>query len=100
MDARSNKNTPAIAVPLLHEDKYMYTCVCMYNMHILDKITFQVSRHVHILSRETFTHIIMDATHNETTHTLQFYSSHEDSDVHSTHISRKRNKNTHRVIEF
>ena len=68
MDAESNENTPAISFPLFHEDKYMYACVFMYNMHILDKITFQVSRNVHILIRETFTHIIMDAEHNETTH--------------------------------
>ena len=89
MDAESNENTPAISFPLFHEDKYMYACVFMYNMHILDKITFQVSRNVHILIRETFTHIIMDAKHNETTHTIQCYFSHEYSDVHSTHISRK-----------
>ena len=74
MDAKNNENTPAISVPLLYEDKYMYTCACMYNMHILDKIAFQVSRNVHILIRETSTHIIMDAKHNETTHTLQLYS--------------------------
>ena len=89
MDAKSNENTPAISFPLFHEDKYMYACVFMYNMHILDTIALQVSRNVHILIRETFTHIIMDAEHNETTHTIQFYFSHEDSDVHSTHISRK-----------
>ena len=89
MDAESNETTPAISFPLFHEDIYMYTCVFMYNMHILDKITLQVSRNVHILIRETFTHIIMDAKHNETTHTIQFYVSHEDYDVHSTHISRK-----------
>ena len=89
MDAKSNENTPAISFPLFHEDKYMYVCVFMYNMHILDKITFQVSRNVHILIRETFTHIIIDAEHNETTHTIQFNFSHEDYDVHSTHIYRK-----------
>ena len=89
MDAKSNENTPAIACSLFHEDKYMYVCMFMYNMHILDKITFQVSRNVHILIRETFTHIIMDAEHNETTPTIQVYFSHEDYDVHSKHISRK-----------
>ena len=89
MDAESNDNTPAIAFPLFHEDKYMYVCVFMYNMHILDKIAFKESRNVHILIRETFTHIIMDAEHNETTPTIQFYFSHEDYDVHSTQISRK-----------
>ena len=89
MDAKSNENTPAISSPLVHEGNYMYACVFMYNMHILDKITLHVSINVHILSRETFTHIIMDAELNETTHTIQFYFSHEDSDVHSTHISRK-----------
>ena len=67
----------------------MYTCVFMYNVHILDKITLQVSRNVHSMSRETFTHMIMDAEHSETTPTIQFYFSHEDYDVHSTHISRK-----------
>ena len=61
-------------------------------VYILDKITLQVSRNVHILIRETFTHIIMDAKHNETTPTIPFYFSHEDSDVHSTHISRKHKK--------
>ena len=74
MDAESNENTPAIAFPLFHEDIYIYiyTCVFMYNMHILDKITLQVSRNVHILIRETFTHIIMDAEHNGTTPTIPF----------------------------
>ena len=92
MDAKSNENTPAIACSLVHEDKYMYACVFMYNMHILDKITCQVSRKVHIMIQETFTHIIMGAEHNETTPTIQFYLSHEDYDVHSTQISRKRKK--------
>ena len=87
MDAKSNENTPAISFPLFHEDKYMYACVFMYNMHILDTIALQVSRNVHILIRETLTHIIIDAEHSETTHTI-FYFSHEDYDVHSTHIFR------------
>ena len=89
MDAKSNENTPAISFPLFHEDKYMYACVFMYNMHILDTITLQVFRNVHILIRETFTHIILDAEHSETTPTIQLYFSHEDHDVHSTHIFRK-----------
>ena len=61
----------------------------MYNMHILDKIILQVSRNVHILIRETFTYMTMDATRNETNPTIPFHLSHEDYDVHSTHISRK-----------
>ena len=52
MDAESNDNTPAIALPLFHEDIYRYACVLMYNMHILGKITFQVSTNLHILIRE------------------------------------------------
>ena len=60
MDAKTTENTPAIAFRLYHEDTYVYTCVCMYNMHILDRITLQVSRNVHILIRETLSHIIME----------------------------------------
>ena len=52
MDAESNDNTPAIALPLFHEDIYRYACVRMYNMHILGKITFEVSTNLHILIRE------------------------------------------------
>ena len=70
MDAKSNENTPAISFPLVHEDKCLYACGFMYNMHMLDKITFQVSRNVHILMRETSTHIIMEAEYNKTTHTI------------------------------
>ena len=66
-------------------------------MHIVGKITFQVSTHVHILIQETFTHILMDAEHNETTPTIQFYVPQEDSDVYSTHISRKTFKKIHIV---
>ena len=50
MDAESNDNTPAIALPLFHEDIYRYACVLMYNMHILGKITFQVSTQLFIFS--------------------------------------------------
>ena len=89
MDATSNEKTPAISFPLFHEAKYVYACVCVYNMHILDAIALPVSRNVHILILETFTHIIIDAEQSETTHTIQLYFSHEDYDVHSTHISRK-----------
>ena len=93
MDAESNDKTPTIAFPLFHED-----ICCMrahrYNMHILGKITFQVSTNVHILIQETFTHILMDAEHNETTPTIQFYVPHEDSDVHSTHIQKNIRKYT------
>ena len=32
----------------------------------------------------------MDAEHNKTTPTIQVYRSHEDYDVYSTHISRKK----------
>ena len=92
MDAESNDNTPAIALPLFHEDIYRYACVFMYNMHILGKITFQVSTNLHILIRETCTHILMDAEHYKITPTIQFHVPHEDSDVHSTHISRKHKK--------
>ena len=89
MDAESDDNTPAIAFPLCHEDIHVYACVLRNNMHILGKITFQVSTHVHILIQEAFTHIFMDAEHNETTPTIQCYGPKEDSDVYSTHISRK-----------
>ena len=72
MDAKNIENTPAILFPLFHEVKYMYACVFIYNMHILDTIALQVSRNLHILIRETLTHIIMDAAHNETTPTIPF----------------------------
>ena len=72
MDAKSNEKNPAISVPLFNEDTYMYTCVFMYNMHVLDKITLQVPRNVHILIRETFTHIMMNAEHNENPPTIPF----------------------------
>ena len=92
MDAESNKTTPAISFPLCQEDKYMYACVFMYNMHILDKNTFQVSRNVHILNLETFTHIIMDALEmfiyikmdaesDETTPAMLFRRFHEDHEM-------------------
>ena len=95
MDAESNETTPAISVPLFHEDIYIYiyiyiyVYVFMYNMHMLEKIILQVSRNVHILIRETFIYMTMDATHRETHPTIPVHLSHEDSDVHSTHISRK-----------
>ena len=89
MDAESNDNTPAITLPPLHEDIYRYACVCIYKMHILGENTCQVSTTLHILIREACTHILMDAEHYKTTPTIQFYVPHEDSDVHSTHISRK-----------
>ena len=108
MDAESNDNTPAIAFPLFHEDQYMYVCVFIYNMHILDKIAFKESRNVRILIRETLTHIIMDAAHNETTPTIQCYGPKEDSDVYSTHISRKTfdkivesiSRNSYKILRF
>ena len=68
---------------------YVYTCVFLYNMHILDKTALQVFRNVHIMILETFTHMRMDAEQNETTPTIPFYVSYEDSDVHSTHMSRE-----------
>ena len=64
----------------------------MYNMHMLDKIILQVFRNVHILMRETFTYMIMDAEHNETNPTIPFHCSHEDFEIHITHISRKPKK--------
>ena len=72
MDAESNETTPAILVPLFHEDIYIYVCIYtfMYNMHVLNKITLQVSRNVHILMRETFTHKMMNTRKNETTPTI------------------------------
>ena len=88
-DAESNETTPAISVPPFHEDIHVYIYVCMYSMPILDEIIRQVSRSVHILIRETFIYMTMDATHRETHPTIPFHLSHEDSDVHSTHISRK-----------
>ena len=71
MDAEDNETTHAIAFPLLYEDIYVYVCVFVYNLHILDKITLQVSRNVHIRIKDTSTHIIMDTEHNKTTHTIQ-----------------------------
>ena len=71
LDAESNERTPAITVPPLYEEIYMDACVFMYNLHILDKITLQVSRNVHIRIKDTSTHIIMDKEHNKTTHTIQ-----------------------------
>ena len=88
-DAESNETTPAISVPPFHEDIYVYIYVFMYSMHILDKIILQVSRKVHILIRETFIYMTMDATHSETNPTIPFHLSHKDFDVHSSHISRK-----------
>ena len=68
-------------------------------MHILNTIALQVSRNLHFLNRETLTHIITDARHNETTQidarhdettpTIACQLSHEYSDVHSTQIYRK-----------
>ena len=98
MDAESNETTPVISVPLLHEDIYIYIRVFMYNIHMIDKIILQVSRNVHIMIRETITYMTMDVTHNETNPTITFHISHEDSDVHSTHISRKTSENIHRRI--
>ena len=60
----------------------------MYNMHMLDKIIFQVVRNVHILIQETFTYMIMDVEHNETNPTITFHISRQDFDIHITHISR------------
>ena len=71
MDPEGNETIPTIAFPPLYEDIYVYVCVFMCNLHTLDKITFQVSRNVHILIKDTSTHIIMDTEHNETTHTIQ-----------------------------
>ena len=64
----------------------------MYNMHMLHKIILQVSRNVHIMIQETFTYMIMDAEHNETNPTIPCHLSHEECDVHITHISRKHKK--------
>ena len=102
MDAESNDNTPAIALSLFYEDIYRYAGVVMYNMHILGKITFQVFTTLHILIREigdVHTHINGCRTH-KTTSTSQFYVHHDNSDVHSTHISRKTLENTHRREEL
>ena len=88
-DAESNETTPAISVPTFHEDIYVYIYGCMYSMHILNKIILQVSRNVHILILETFAYMTMDVEHNETNPTIPFHLSHEDFDIHITHISRK-----------
>ena len=61
-------------------------------MHMLDKIILQVSRNVHILIRETFIYMTMDAEHNETNPTIPFHLSHEHSEIHITHISKKHEK--------
>ena len=92
MDHESNETTPAISVPPCHEDTCIYIHVFMYNMHMLDKIIIQVSINVYILIRETFKNTTMDAEHNETNPTITFHLSREDSDIHITHISRKRKK--------
>ena len=60
----------------------------MYNMHMLDRIIFQVFRNVHILIWETCTYMIMDTEHNETNPTSSCHRSHEDFDIHITHITR------------
>ena len=96
MDAESNETTPAIAFPPLYEDIYMYVCVCMYNLHILDKITFQVSRNVHILIKDTSTHIIMDTEHNETTHKFNC-SSLVKILMFTAHICQEKHKKIHIV---
>ena len=85
MDVENNETAPVIA---FLQYMYIYIYVCMYSMPILDDIVRQVSRSVHILIRETFIYMTMDATHRETHPTIPFHLSHEDSDVHSTHISR------------
>ena len=81
---------------------HMYTCiyicicvyiyVCMHNMHMLNKIIIQVSRNVQILMRETFIYMTMDAEHHETNPTIPFHLSHEDSEIHITHISKNMRK--------
>ena len=88
-DAESNETTPAISVPPFHEDIHVYIYVCMYSMPIMDEVILQESRSVHILIQETFIDMTMDATLRETHPTIIFHLSHEDSHVHSTHISRK-----------
>ena len=93
MDAESNENTPAISVPLFHEDIYTYIHVCMYNMHMLDKIILQVSRNVQILMRETYIYMTMDAEHTVTTPTIIVQRLHEDCEIHITDRSRNRKKN-------
>ena len=103
-DAESNETTPAMSVPPVHEEIYVYTeiyiYVCMYSMPILDEIVCQVSRSVHCLIRETFIHMTMDTTHRETHPTILVHMSYEDSHDHTSHISRKTYENTHRGIEF
>ena len=42
----------------------------------------------------------MDAEHNETNPTIPFHLSHEDFDVHITHISRKTQEKARHKIEF
>ena len=61
----------------------------MYNMHMLDDIIIQVSRNVQILIRETCMYMTVDVEHNEPNLTISFLLSHEDSDIHITHISKK-----------
>ena len=68
----------------------MYVYVVMYNMHMLYKITSQVSRNVQILIREAFIYMTMDVEHNETNPTITFQLLHEDFDIHITYISKKK----------
>ena len=53
---------------------------------MLDKIILQVSRNVQNLMSETFIYMTMDVEHNETTPTIPFHLSHEDSDIQITNI--------------
>ena len=72
--------------------RYICIYVFMHIMHMSDKITLQVSRNVRGLVWETFTYMTMDAEHNRTTPTIAVHRSHEDYDIHITHISKNHRK--------
>ena len=80
MDAVDNETTPAS----------IYVYICMYNMHMLDKITIQVSRNIQIMIQETNICMKMDAEHNETNPTIPFHLFHEDFYIHFTYISKQK----------
>ena len=51
-----------------------------------------MSRNVHILIREKFIYMTMDAEYHETNPTITIQFLHEDSYIHITYISKKRKK--------
>ena len=64
----------------------------MYNMYMLNKNIISVSRNVHILIREKFIYMTMDAEYHETNPTITIQFLHEDFDIHITYISKQKKK--------